>query len=413
MLIDDRPTITSPREFADVLAGAGRRRTYPRGSLVFAEGDEAHEVLIIRSGSVKVLVTAADGRQVVIDVFDPGALLGELATDGAVRRSATAVALTRLDVVAVPAAEFRRIVRDHEGAALALIDLLAGRLRTAAQRHVELGAADSVARVCARLDELADRYGVIDQRGDLLVDAPITQLDIAQWAGLSREAVVKSLRSLRSLGWVEIRGRTFVIRDRARAPPSRRPVGRTPPITRRGRRPGGARRPPARCAGRATTRRRACRRGGRTRPRHRLASRATLAATSVSSTMRSGWRSRVITGTARWVYRAVVSPMRTPHATLRSKRCSASRATAMRCSRVSSRKPETRPATASDRTSAAPSAPSSASTSGSASASTTVISSRSTVMVGSPPASQASGRRARNQAVIAAGDRSAGDVMMT
>lgn len=216
MLIDERTrlTINSVPELLDELAAAGRRRTYPRGSLVFAEGDEAHEVMIVRDGSVKVFVTSADGRQVVIDVFDTGALLGELATDATSRRSATAVALTRLEVVAVPAGEFRRIVRDHDGAALALVELLTQRLRAAAHRHVELGAADAVARVCSRLDDMATRYGVIDHDGNVVIDAPVTQLDVAQWAGLSREAVVKALRSLRSLGWVDVRGRAFVIRDR-------------------------------------------------------------------------------------------------------------------------------------------------------------------------------------------------------
>ena len=215
LLLEEGPApIRSVDELVETLAAAGRRRRYPRGSLVFAEGDEAHEVLVVRSGSLKVFVTARDGRQVVIDVFDPGSLVGELATDPGVRRSATAVALGPLELVVVPVAEFRRIVRDHDGAALALVELLGRRLRAAAHRHVELGAADAVARVCSRLDDLAGRYGVTDAAGHVVVDTPITQLDIAQWAGLSREAVVKSLRSLRSLGWIDIRGRSIVVRDR-------------------------------------------------------------------------------------------------------------------------------------------------------------------------------------------------------
>lgn len=216
LLLDEHPpTIATVDDLVDALAAAGRRRSYPRGSLVFAEGDEAHEVFVVRSGSMKVFVTAADGRQVVIDVFDPGALVGELATAPGARRSATAVALGPLDLVAIPVSEFRRIVHDHDGAALALVELLGRRLRAAAHRHVELGAADAVARVCARLDDLATRYGRIDTSGNVLVDSPITQLDIAQWAGLSREAVVKALRALRSLGWIDIRSRTIVVRDRA------------------------------------------------------------------------------------------------------------------------------------------------------------------------------------------------------
>jgi CRP/FNR family transcriptional regulator, cyclic AMP receptor protein len=71
-----------------------------------------------------------------------------------------------------------------------------------------------VARVCSRLDEMADRYGTVDAAGRTLLDTPITQLDLAQWAGLSREAVVKALRSLRNVGWITNRGRGIVIIDR-------------------------------------------------------------------------------------------------------------------------------------------------------------------------------------------------------
>jgi CRP/FNR family transcriptional regulator, cyclic AMP receptor protein len=71
-----------------------------------------------------------------------------------------------------------------------------------------------VARVCSPLDEMADRYGVLDATDRLVLDTPITQLDLAQWAGLSREAVVKALRSLRNVGWITNRGRDIVLLDR-------------------------------------------------------------------------------------------------------------------------------------------------------------------------------------------------------
>jgi CRP/FNR family cyclic AMP-dependent transcriptional regulator len=119
-----------------------------------------------------------------------------------------------VDVGPVPVSTFRQMLRVAPGAAEALIDVLAARLRAAASRHVELGAADAVARVCSRLDEMAARYGMLDPSGRIVLDTPITQLDLAQWAGLSREAVVKALRSLRSVGWITIRGRNIILLDR-------------------------------------------------------------------------------------------------------------------------------------------------------------------------------------------------------
>ena len=120
--------------------------------------------------------------------------------------------------------------------------------------------------------------------------------------------------------------------------------------------------------------------------------RATPLSTRVSSTRRSGWRSRVMTGTARWVKSCEVDPTSTPQATLRPNRCSASRAMAMRSSRVSSRNRLARPASA-----AAWAAGSlSAGTSGAATRPTMTISSRSTVTVGAS-SNHWSGSRPVNQ----------------
>jgi CRP-like cAMP-binding protein len=83
-------------------------------------------------------------------------------------------------------------------------------------RHqLEFGTGDALGRVCARLAELADRYGE-QAEGMVLIRSPVSQTDLASWTGLSREAVVKALRSLRRLGWVENTGRQFVIRDAER-----------------------------------------------------------------------------------------------------------------------------------------------------------------------------------------------------
>ena len=89
---DDATVTASPDGFlgrltpddAAALVGLGRVRRYPARAALFFEGDDAHEVLIITSGDVKVTMTSPDGREVVLDVLGPGELLGELsAIDGA------------------------------------------------------------------------------------------------------------------------------------------------------------------------------------------------------------------------------------------------------------------------------------------------------------------------------------------
>ena len=77
----------------------------------------------------------------------------------------------------------------------------------------EFGSNDAIGRVCHRLLDLRPRYGRALADGRVRVELPFSQTDLANWAGLSREAVVKGLRSLRSLGWIESDGRSITVID--------------------------------------------------------------------------------------------------------------------------------------------------------------------------------------------------------
>ena len=113
---------------------------------------------------------------------------------------------------AVTSTEFMTFLDEHPHAGLQLMRLIASRLRNASRRQVEYGALDGIGRVCRRLVELMERYGSPVERG-VVIATPLTQSEIAAWAGLSREAVVKSLHALRSLGWVSTEGRSIHVLD--------------------------------------------------------------------------------------------------------------------------------------------------------------------------------------------------------
>jgi len=195
----------------DELLRLGRVRRYRPISTVFFEGDEAHEVLIIRTGDIKVSITLED-REVLLDVLGAGEVLGELSAIDGGPRSASASTLTVAEVVAIRATVFMTFLDEHPHAGLQLMRLIASRLRNASRRQVEYGALDGIGRVCRRLVELMERYGSPVERG-VVIATPLTQSEIAAWAGLSREAVVKSLHALRSLGWVSTEGRSIHVLD--------------------------------------------------------------------------------------------------------------------------------------------------------------------------------------------------------
>ncbi len=196
---------------ASSLERRSRRRSYERGATLFREGDAADEVFVVRTGRVKVCSRRA-GREVILAVLDEGALLGELSAVDGVPRSATVVALEPVEVEVTTHGEFNELLEEHPRLATELLRLVAARLRDASVRQLEFGTMDTLARLCATLIELADRYG--QEQADLTeVTAPFHQGEIAAWSGMSREAVVKGFRQLRSLGWLTIEGRTLTLHD--------------------------------------------------------------------------------------------------------------------------------------------------------------------------------------------------------
>ena len=190
----------------------GGRRRYAAGETLFLEGDAAGEALVLMSGEVKILVASMDGREVILDVLEAGALIGELSAVDGEPRSATVVALSAVEVLAVAAGPFNDFLDRHPEVLRRLLLEVIQRLRVRVRHQLEFGAGDALGRVCARLAELAGRYGQ-DTSGATALSSPVSQSELAAWTGLSREAVVKALRVLRQLGWIESHGRKIDIRD--------------------------------------------------------------------------------------------------------------------------------------------------------------------------------------------------------
>ena len=196
----------------DALTAWGQARRFRRGAMLFHEGEDAEHVLIVRSGRVKVSSFTADGREVVLAVRGPGELLGELSAIDGEPRSASASALEQVDVLSVPAEDFRAFLEMRPRVTVSLMQMLSRKLRDADRKRIEFGAHDTVGRVCHRLVELAERFGEASARG-LRITLPLSQQELAGWTGASREAVSKALHLLRSRGYIETARRGITVLD--------------------------------------------------------------------------------------------------------------------------------------------------------------------------------------------------------
>ena len=193
----------------------GIRRALPAGSTLFLEGDAPYDLMIIESGDVKLVTTALNGQETLLDVLSAGEVLGELSAIDGSPRSAMAVALTAVELTSIPVDRFLAFLQQHPASMGALLAVMVRRLRLSNRRQLEFTTSDALGRVCSRVDELAERYGSADAPDEVHIDLPITQTELAQWCGLSREAVVKALRKLRDLEWISTADGAITVLDRA------------------------------------------------------------------------------------------------------------------------------------------------------------------------------------------------------
>ncbi len=157
---------------------------------------------------MKVFVTSATGREVVVDVMEDGSLLGELSALDGGDRSASAVTLADTQLLTLRRETFHDWIAEHPEVGVLLLRVLTSRIRGATRRQLEFGSSDAIGRLCQRLVELAARQQADLTGGPVRLTLPFNQTDLAGWAGLSREAIVKALQALRQLGWVTVEGRT-------------------------------------------------------------------------------------------------------------------------------------------------------------------------------------------------------------
>src|SRR3954468_2477180 len=176
-------------------------RSFRGGEIIFREGDDSDTCYIVRRGHARAVREHADGRQITLATFGPGDIFGELAMFDDERRSATVEAVDDLDVLGIPGVDFRALLTRFPDIAVKLVIALGRRLRAANERLARQSFQTVQSRVAGVLGQLvrqAQREGASDE--DVLVT--ITQADIAQLAGSSRESASRFLAVLERAGGI-------------------------------------------------------------------------------------------------------------------------------------------------------------------------------------------------------------------
>jgi CRP-like cAMP-binding protein len=198
-----------PRELARV-AAVSVPRAGEAGQVIFREGDASDTCYIVRNGHARAIRAHGDGRTLTLAHFGPGDIFGELAMFDDERRSATIETLDRVDAVAVLGADMRRLLREHPDISVKLVIALGRRLRAANERIARQSFQTVQSRVAGVLGQLVIQAQA-EGAGPKDVLVVVTQADVAQLAGSSRESASRFLAVLERAGVVtQHRGRVTV-----------------------------------------------------------------------------------------------------------------------------------------------------------------------------------------------------------
>jgi CRP-like cAMP-binding protein len=192
---------TLAREDLEQVARVAVPRNFAAGEVVFREGDESDTCYVVRSGHARAVRAHPDGRTITLASFGPGDIFGELAMFDAERRSATVEATDQVAAVAVLGADMRRLMQEHSELSAKLVISLGRRLRAANERLASQSFQTVQSRVATVLAQLVDQARA-EGAGERDVLLTITQADIAQLAGSSRESASRFLAVLERAGAV-------------------------------------------------------------------------------------------------------------------------------------------------------------------------------------------------------------------
>lgn len=202
-------------DIAQALAREFESFTADRASILFAEGDAAEHLYVVLSGKIKIAHRANDGREKLVELLGPSDQFGEVSLLDSTPRSTTAVVVTDARLARLAKATLNEWIGRQPQLATQLLRLVAHRLRRTHASLSTLVFVDTSGRVAKELLRLAQRFGV-PFRDEIRIEHDLSQTELAQLVGASRETINKILSNYATRGWVRLETKCVVILDRER-----------------------------------------------------------------------------------------------------------------------------------------------------------------------------------------------------
>jgi CRP/FNR family transcriptional regulator, cyclic AMP receptor protein len=181
-----------------------RRQTYPANTTVFAIEQPAEVVYIVLTGTTRIHVEQMSGADVFLDISGPGDVLGEMAVIDGVGRSASAMTQEESVLLWMDRNSFLECLRIMPTVAINLMRVISSRLRFANERIQAFASLDVYGRVARHILAFGDKYGQAQPNGDVVIPIRLTQTDIADLVGASRERVNQIMSFYRQRKYISV-----------------------------------------------------------------------------------------------------------------------------------------------------------------------------------------------------------------
>lgn len=181
-------------------------RTYPKGAIIVSEGDDGNALFVIQAGSVKTFLSDDNGKEVVLSTQGPEEYFGDLALFDDAPRSASVIAMEPCKVLVISKAALREALDERPEIALVLLKGLASRVRALTESVRTFALLDVFGRLVRTLYALAS-----EKDGALIIDQRLTQQELANRIGASREMVSRIMNDLVAGGYIKVDGKRILI----------------------------------------------------------------------------------------------------------------------------------------------------------------------------------------------------------
>src|SRR6266436_6630175 len=194
-------------EALDQLCRYAKHTTLKRGTTIVSKGDPGNSLIAVISGTIKISVSSPDGRSAILNLIGPGEIFGEVAVLDGLARTADATANSNCEIYVIDRRDFIPFVRSQPALAMKFIELLCTRLRWTSDQVEEVILQNLPGRLASALLRLTEKHKLAPGGRTIA----ITQQEISEMVGMSRESINKQLRAWAARGWVRLEHGAIVV----------------------------------------------------------------------------------------------------------------------------------------------------------------------------------------------------------